>query len=65
MYSFSYAIIFAMQMIFSVNVVNTKVVGNLLIFRVLKFDNHRPDSFRVMLPASSLSGFAYALCGFE
>jgi fibronectin type 3 domain-containing protein len=61
MYSFGYAIIFVMQMMFSVNVVNMKVVSNLLILIVLKFDEHRPNSLEVMLPASSLLDFAYAL----
>jgi hypothetical protein len=46
---------------FSVNVVNMKVVANLLILLVLKFYDHRPNSLEVMLPASSLLDFAYAL----
>ena len=54
-----------MIMIFSVNVVNTKVVANHLILLVLKFHDHRPDSLGVMLPAISLSDFAYALYRFE
>jgi hypothetical protein len=61
MYSFGYAIIFVMQMMFSVNVVNMKVVANLLILLVLKFYDHRPNSLEVMLLASSLLDFAYAL----
>jgi hypothetical protein len=44
-----------MQMIFSMNMVNTKVVANFLIMLVLKFHDHGPDSFGVMLLASSLS----------
>jgi hypothetical protein len=65
MYSFGYAIIFMMQMMFSMNVVNTKVVANLHILLVLKFYDHRPDSFRFILPSSLLSDFAYALYTFE
>jgi len=53
------------QMMFSMSVVNTKVVANFFILLVLKFDGHKPDSFGVMLPASSLLGFSYALCRFE
>jgi hypothetical protein len=50
---------------FSKDVVNTKVVDDFPILLVLKYHDHRPDSLRVMLPAISLSGFAYALCGSE
>ena len=56
---------FMNQMMFSEDVVNIKVVDNLLILLVLKFHDHRPDSLGVMLPASSLSDFAYALYRFE
>jgi hypothetical protein len=55
MYSFGYAIIFMMQILFSRNVMNTKVVANFHVFLVLEFHDHRPDSFGVMLPAISLS----------
>jgi hypothetical protein len=55
MYSFGYAIIFMMQMMFSRNVVNTKVVANFHVLLVLEFHDHRPDIFGVMLPVSSLS----------
>jgi hypothetical protein len=65
MYSFGYAIIFVMQMMFSGNVVNTKVVDNLLILLVLEFHDHRPDGLGVIDFTSSLSGFAYAPCSFE
>jgi hypothetical protein len=44
-------------MMFSVEVMNKKVVDNFLILLVLKFHDHIPDSLRVILPASSLSGF--------
>jgi hypothetical protein len=65
MYSFGYVIIFMMQMMFSGNVVNTKVVYNLLILLVLEFHDHRPDGLGVIDFTNSLSGFAYALCSFE
>jgi hypothetical protein len=55
MYSFGYAIIFMMQMMFSRNVVNIKVVANFYVLLVLEFHDHRPDIFGVMLPVSSLS----------
>jgi hypothetical protein len=65
MYSFGYAIIFMMQMMFSMNLVNTKVVANFHILLFLKFHDHRPDSFGVIPPSNSLSDFAYALYSFE
>jgi hypothetical protein len=49
-------------MMFSVEVMNKKVVDNFLILLVLKFHDHIPDSLRVILPASSLSGFGLG-CG--
>jgi len=61
MYSFGYAIIFMMQMLFSVNVVNTKVVGNLFILLVLKFHDFSPDSLREIDFISLLSSFACPL----
>jgi hypothetical protein len=45
----------------SVNVVNTKVVDNLLFLLVLKFHDHRTDGLGVIDFRSLLSGFAYAL----
>jgi hypothetical protein len=54
-----------MQMMFSMNVVNTKVVDNLLVLIVLEFQDHWPDGLGVIDFTSSLSGFAYALCSFE
>jgi hypothetical protein len=48
-------------MVFSVNVVNTKVVANFFILLVLKFHHYRPDGLGVVDFRSLLSGFAYAL----
>ena len=48
-------------MMFSVDRLNKKVVDNLLIFIVLKFDDFRPNSFRVIDFTSLLSGFACPL----
>ena len=42
---------------FSVNMVNTKVVYNLLIFLVLKFHDFRPDGLGVIDFTILLSGF--------
>jgi Flp pilus assembly protein TadB len=58
MYSFGYASIFMMQMMFSMNVVTTKVVGTFLILLVLKFHDHRPDSLEIMKLPNALSWFA-------
>ena len=48
-------------MMFSVNVVNTKVVDNFLIFLFLKFHDFRPDGLRVIDFTSWLLGFACPL----
>ena len=48
-------------MIFSVNVVNIKVVDNFLILPVLKFHDFRPDGLGVIDFISLLSAFACAL----
>jgi hypothetical protein len=48
-------------MVFSVNVVNTKVVDNFLILLVLKFHDPRPDGLGVIDFRSVLSGSVYAL----
>ena len=61
MYSFGYVIIFMMQMMFSVNVVNIKVVDNLLILLLQRFHDFRPDGLGVIDFRSLLSGFAYPL----
>ena len=65
MYSFGYAIIFIMEIMFAVNVVNTKVVYNLLILLVLKFHDFRPDGLGVIDFRSLLSGFACPLDRYE
>jgi len=43
MYSFCGGDIFVMQMMFSVDMLNTKVVDNFLILIVLKFHDFSPD----------------------
>jgi hypothetical protein len=48
-------------MVFSMNVVNTKVIANFLIFLVLKFRNHMSDGLEASNFRSLLSDFAYAL----
>ena len=47
-----------MQMMFSVDMLNTEVVDNFLILLVLKFHDFRPDGLGVMDFRSLLSGFA-------
>ena len=42
---------------FSINMVNTKVVDNFLILLVLKFHNFRPDGLGVIDFRNLLSGF--------
>ena len=49
------------QMMFFVNMVNTKVVDNFLILLVLKFHDFRPGGLRVIDFTSLLSDFACAL----
>jgi len=46
---------FMMIVTFPVKLVNNKVVDNLLIFLVLKFHGHRPNSLRVIYVRSLLS----------
>ena len=46
------------QMIFSINMVNTKVVDNFLILLVLKFHDFRPSCLGVIDFRNLLSGFA-------
>ena len=48
-------------MMFSVDMLNTKVVDNLLILIVLKFHDFRPDGLRVIDFTSWLLGFACPL----
>ena len=50
-----------MQMMFSMNVLNTKVVDKLLILLVLEFHDFRPDSLGVIDFIYLLSGFACPL----
>ena len=61
MYSFCGGDIFVMQMMFSVIVVNTKVVDKFLILFVLKFQDFRPVGLGVIDFISLLSAFACAL----
>ena len=44
-----------MIMVFSVNLVNKKVVYNLLIYLVLNYHSHRPYGLRIMAVRSVLS----------
>ena len=44
-----------MIMIFSVKLINNKVVDNLLIYLVLNFHSHRPYGLRIMAIRSLLS----------
>ena len=50
-----------MKMMFYVDILNTKVVYNFLIFLVLKFHDFRPDGLGVIDFTSLLSAFACAL----
>ena len=50
-----------MQMMFSIDMLNTKVVDNFLIYIVLKFHDFRPIGLGVIDFTSLLSAFAYAL----
>ena len=58
MCSFACAIIFVVEMKFSVVVVNTKVVANFIILLVFKFHDHRPDNLGAIDFVTSLSDFA-------
>ena len=49
---------FIMQIMFSVDMLNTKVVYNFLIFLVLKFHDFRHDGLGVIDFTSLLSAFA-------
>ena len=61
MSSFCGGDIFVMQIMFSIDMLNTKVVYNFLIFLVLKFHNFRPAGFGVIDFTSLPSAFASAL----
>ena len=49
------------QMMFSINMVNTKIVYNFLMFIILKFHDFRPDALGLIDFRSLLSGFACPL----
>ena len=55
MYIFYCHGVFIMKMKFVVNLVNNKVVDNLLILLVLKFHGHRTNGLRVIAVRSLLS----------
>ena len=55
MYSFCCLGVFIMKMKFPVNLVNNKLVYNLLILLVLKFHGRRPNGLRVIAVRSLLS----------
>ena len=61
MYSFCCEDDFVVIIMFSVNVFNTKVVDNFIIFLVLKFQDFRITDLRVIDYTCSLSGLAYVL----
>ena len=61
MYSFYGGDMFVMQMIFSVDMLNTKIVDNFLILRVLKFHDFRPAGLEVIDFTNLLSAFACPL----
>jgi len=58
MYSFYGGDVFVMQMMFSVDMLNTKVIDNFRIFLVLKFHDLRLDAVGVIDFTSLLSAFA-------
>ena len=59
--SFSCSDDFVVILVFSVDVVNTKVVGNLPILLFLKFHDFRTTGLRVIDFTKSLSGFVCVL----
>ena len=61
MYSLCGGDIFMMQMMFSVDMLNTKVLDNFLILLVLIFHDFRPDGLGVIDFLNLLSGFACPL----
>ena len=61
MYSFCGGDIFVMQMMFSIDMLNTKVVDNFLILLVLKLHDFRPAGLGVIDFTSLLSTFVCAL----
>ena len=52
----AYIVPVVMIMVFSITLVNNKVVDNLLIYLVLNFHSHRPYGLRIMAIRSLLSG---------
>ena len=54
-YSFCCHGVFIMKMKFAMNLVNNKVIDNLIICLVLKFHGYRPDGLRVIAIKSLLS----------
>ena len=65
MYSFCGGDVFVMQMIFSIDILNTKVVYNFLILLILKFNDFRPAGLGVIDFTTLLSAFACALNRYE
>ena len=61
MYNFCGGDIFMVQMMFYVNMVNTKVVYKFLILIFLKFQDFRPNGLGVIDFTNLLSAFACAL----
>ena len=61
MYSFCGGDIFMMQMMFSVDMLNTKVVYNFIILLFLNFHDFRPTGLGVIDFTSLMSVFACAL----
>ena len=55
MYSFGGDDNLVMIMVFSIKLVNNKVVDNLLIYLLLNFHSHRPYGLRIMAVRSLLS----------
>jgi hypothetical protein len=47
-YSFCCHSVFMMKIKFSMNLVNNKIIDNLLIFFMLNFHSYRPDGLRVI-----------------
>ena len=61
MSSFCSGDIFVLQIMFSIDMLNTKVVDNFLIFLFLKFHDFRPAGLGVIDFTSLLSAFACPL----
>ena len=61
MYIFCGGDILVIQMMFSIDMLNTKVVDNFLIFLVLKFYDFSPDGLGIIDFTCLLSAFTCAL----